>query len=261
MKKNISLIFLLFVVGSGFAQTLLSSATCSIQLVIESYDGNNGVAVAYNPLSKNYYAVYAGNAQFALETFRENGEFVATQDVGFDVRGMWFNEKNKQLEGITYSNNGTFSMEISNSGMIGQGKSNVFDYGQPANSVMTFNQKQSSVLYVSESGTATIYKLGKKKSKEVNLQLGSNADEFNLNGPIYTSVKGKEIGLLNWKENTVYFFDQKSGKNTGKVSLQIATCSNGMNAPTYFCVSYCNDKVWLYDKESRTWFGFDIWSN
>lgn len=245
------------------AQTLMSSADCSIQLNIKGGGGTNGMAVAYNPIAKFYYAVFAGNASYPMEIFDSKGKYIKTQEVGFDARGFWYQPLTKSLDGILYDNNGTFSLELSSSGMIGQSKTGNFSYGADGNAVFTYNPVFKKALNITENLEAHIYTPNTAKKEVVKLKAENYMGDLNVNGPVFTAVKGKEIGLLDGNTMTMYFFDIKTGKSTGKVKLNVGNCLNAEEfyGPTYFRVSYANDKVWIFDADLRMWMGFTIWAN
>lgn len=252
--------YLIFIALSTFigihAQQPLTNTNCDITLTIQGEDGTNGVAVAYNADKQLYYSVFAGNSLFPLETHSIAGTSVATQEAGFDVRGMWYNPGKKCLEGICYDNGGGYEITLDANGQITGSRATAFSYGMGSQTVAVYAEKKKSVMFVEES-TVYFFKLGKMKSKTVSLEIPSGVT-LNTNGPIYTGVKNYEIGLLEAETMTVHLFSASTGKETGTVKLNAGNCTEVTEVPDYFRVSYCNDRVFLFDTYTRTWTGYKL---
>lgn len=256
MKKGVLFIGLL--VGmNALGQTPVSRANCDLTLAIEESGGTNGVAVAYNPASNLYYTAFAGNSVYPLEIFDASGKFISSQEIGYDARGLWYNPATKSLEGIMYDNMGSFSMKLNTDGGISNSTEKPFSYGMEGQTVGSFNEKKKMILFV-EGTTAYMFKPGKTKSKTVTLSPANANADLNTNGPIFTGVKNYEIGLFEAETMTVHLFSASSGKETASVKLSGGTCGEIGNPPTYFRVSYCNQRVFLFDTESRQWTGYKI---
>lgn len=255
MKNYLIFIALSAVTGIS-AQKPLSTSNCDITLTVQGDDGTNGVAVAYNPDKQLYYGVFAGNSLFPLEVYSSTGTPIATQEAGFDVRGMWYNPGKKCLEGISYDNNGGFEITLGTDGQITGSRATAFSYGMNGQTVAVYAEKKKSVMFIEES-TVYFFKPGKLKSKTLSLEIPSGVS-LNTNGPVYTGVKNYEIGLFEAETMTVHLFSASTGKETGKVKLNAGSCTAVTNAPDYFRVSYCNDRVFLFDTDTRTWTGYKL---
>lgn len=257
MKKSIFL--LTWMVWSGLsAQTPLTTSNCDVTLLIKGEDGSNGVAVTYNPDKQLYYTVFAGNALFPVETHNSSGISLNTQQVGYDVRGMWYNPSKKCLEGINYDNSGGFEMVLDQNGNITGTKATAFSYGMGSQSVATYAAKKKSVMFV-EGNTVFFFKPGTTKSKKLTLTIPEDM-VLNTYGPMYTGIKNYEIGLLEPSTMTVHLFSASSGKETAKVKLNTESCAQPTEAPESFKVSYCNNRVFVFDTNSRTWTGYNLFS-
>jgi len=242
---------------SAIAQKPLTSSNCDITLTVQGESGTNGVSVAYNPKNQVYYTVFAGNADYEIETHNINGTSTGHQAIGFDVRGMWYNPAKKGLEGICYENNGGFEVVLNSDGSVSGTKATTFSYGMEAQTVATYATKMKSVMFV-EGNTVSFFKPGKTKAKTVLLSSTDMEVSLNTNGPIYTGIKNYEIGLLEAETMTIHLFSAASGKETGKVKLNTGACNSLSNFPDYFRVSYCNDRVFIFDTDSRTWTGYKL---
>lgn len=239
------------------AQSPLMNSNCDITLTVQGEDGTNGVSVTYNPSTQLYYTVFAGNSMYPIEVHSSSGTSIATQEVGFDVRGMWYNPSTKTIQGISYDNQGGFEIKLNTDGTIMGSNATSFSYGMDGQSVATYAVKKKSVMFV-EGNTAYFFKPGKSKSKPLTLSPTDMNTTLNTNGPMYTGVKNYEIALFEAETMTVHLFSASSGKETGKVALKAGSCAAIEEVPSYFRVSYCNDRVFLFDTYSRTWTGYKL---
>jgi hypothetical protein len=239
------------------AQSPLMNSNCDITLTVQSEDGTNGVSVAYNPSTQLYYTVFAGNSSYPIEVHSSSGTSIASEEVGFDVRGMWYNPSTKSLQGISYDNQGGFEIKLNTDGTIKGSVATSFSYGMEGQTVATYAAKKKLIMFV-EGYTAYFFKPGKSKSKTLTLLPTDMNTTLNTNGPMYTGVKNYEIALFEAETMTVHLFSASSGKETGKVVLKSGSCDPVEDAPTYFKVSYANDRVFLFDTESRTWTGYKL---
>jgi len=240
------------------AQKPLSTSNCSVTLTVQGESGTNGVAVAYNPSSQTYYSVFAGNTSYPIETHTASGTSTSTQEIGHDVRGMWYNPSKKCLEGITYDNQGSFEVKLNPDGSIAGTTASNFSYGMGSQTVATYAEKKKSIMFV-EGNTVYFFKPGKLSAKKVFLSPGTDLS-LNTNGPIYTGVKNYEIGLVDAETMTVILFSEKTGHETARVKLNVSNC-NGESLSEYpysFRVSYCNGRVFIFDVDLRTWTGYKL---
>lgn len=244
-------------VMSAQAQSPLTTANCDVTLTISGSGGTNGVSVSYNPVNKVYYTAFAGNASYPLEIHDVNGNSMSTQECGYDLRGLWYNPKTKMLQGISYDNQGTFDMKINADGTLKGSVKSSFSYGMGEQTVGTYAAKKKAVMFV-EGKTVSFFKVGKSSAKTITLSPSSPNLDLNTNGPMYTGVKNYEIALFDDGSKSVYLFSAKTGKQTGKVLLNTGTCGDIYNLPRNFRVAYANDRVFLFDTDSRSWKGFSI---
>ncbi len=252
-------LILLSLVTSMFAsaQSPMMNSNCDVTLTVQGEEGTNGVSVTYNPTNKLYYTVFAGNSRYPIEVHNTSGTSMSTQEIGFDVRGMWYNPSTKSLQGISYDNQGGFEIKLNEDGTIKGSEATAFAYGMESQTVATYAEKKKMVMFV-EGMTVYFFKPGKSKSKTLTLSPTDMNTVLNTNGPMYTGVKNYEIALFEAETMTVHLFSASSGKETGKVVLKSGSCEKIENVPDYFRVSYCNERVFLFDTESRTWTGYKL---
>lgn len=251
-------LFLSFMLSfSGIAQVPFSQAVCDVMLQISSNDGTNGLAVTYNPDKKLYYSVFAGNGAYPLEVHNVNGESILQTEIGYDARGMWYNSKTKALEGITYNNQGGFVFTLNKDGMPEGSKATDFSYGMDAQTVAVYAEKMKMVLFT-EQGVVSFFKLGKMGvKKKVTLAI-PNGVALNENAPMYTGIKGFELAYLDQNSMMVHYFDVKKGSYSGSTMLSMGKCTEVTEWPWGFRVSFCNNRVFVYDAQNRIWTGYKV---
>ena len=251
------IIFLLLANSASYSQSaLLGIAELKVSLAVSEKAGNNGTAVAYNPLENIYFAVFAGSEEFPMEKFDSLGGCLSSAKAGIDVRGMWWDPKTKSLEVNAFGDQGYFKMVLDENGNpAGEAINFIQGRKQPSEqNVAAFDPlKQRLFFYL--DGTVYSYSLknGKQGKKDLVLEIPVDLSQINSNSMIYTGIKGIEIGILNYIDSKLLLFDLKSGKLSGSVKFI-------HNAPMNeaFGFSYANNMVWLYNKEYRIWYGYKI---
>lgn len=258
MKKQLFLIaFTLMYAAGSFvqAQLPLSLSSSDISLPIYSGSGNNGLAVAYNPEKDLYYTSFAGNAHYPIEVFDRYGSSKSSGEIGADIRGMWYNPTAKRLEGILYNNTGSYFISLGYDGKPLSNNITAFSYGMDPQSVATYDPVKKKVIFV-ESGIVYLFKPLSLKAKKIKLQPAAEGVSL-VEVPLWTGVKGYELGLLGAGETVLYLFNIKNGRQTARIKLDDYF---GIETISAFNVSYCNGHVWLYDKNSRSWYGYPVFN-
>jgi len=257
MNKNYYLFILTtaFIVffGSCKSVKLNTSPSASLYLTFQEYGGYNSGAVTYNPKAKLYYAVIAGNIEFPLETFDEKGKPMSQTLAGFDSRGMWWNPNTKALERNGYGGNWT-SNAIGSNGYITGGTKTIFSgMKQPNdNACGVFDFDANEVLFYNYGEVVRYNRNSGQKVGEITLQ-NINDDNILEYCMVYTGIKGKELGVVDYKSKQVYLFDKSNGAKTEAIQLPSNTVINER-----FGLAYANSYIWIYDPEMRTWTGFKI---
>lgn len=217
----------------------------------------NGVAVTYNPEKKYYYTTFAGSAGFPLQVHDSLGMSIESRAIGYDVRGMWFD--NDMLQGICYANTGGFQVLLNGEGKVKDLKPTTFSYNRREQSVGVFVKKKKQVMFV-EDNTAFFYKRGHKRCRKMVtlVPVYGKSKYLNTNAPIYTGVRKYEIGLLDPFDMTVHLFNVKTGEETAQVILKPGDDVPATEFPQNFRVAYCNNRVFIYDTTDNTWSGFPM---
>lgn len=225
----------------------------------ESESGNNGfngAGVVFHPGLNQWYAAFAGNAYFPLVVFNPNGKKIkdglTTQ---YDVRGFWYNGKNKTIEGNAYGDGGIVELKLDSKGFP-ETFNEIFmgDSHQPSgNSVGAFDDKNDEILYFYDGEIQRYDRKNGEKIGTLGIKAKLNPYEINETTLIYTGYKGGEIGLLNYKTKKIILIDKSSGNQTGAISLP-----SDSPAPDMFNFAFAGGKIWLFDTESRNWYGYDV---
>lgn len=263
MKKLTYLLstLLLFFVGFSSCTKKIITEPGNTVLVLKHQltSGSNGMSVAYNPKTKLYYAVIGGNTSFPLEVFDEKGNRIAGSKAGVDVRGLWWNAKTKQLEANAYQSSPS---KVSVAGIklnddnqpTGDIVSITNDEIQPnINSSGAFNYKTNEIVFYNEGKLYKVKRNNFENAGSVKLSLPVDKDYINTTTVIYTGVKKKDVGVLDFKNNKVYLFNSKTGEHTQSISLP-----SSVRSPESFRFSYANGYIWFYNKGTRAWTGYKI---
>ena len=251
-----ALVVSLFLSQNALAQKNIELTGKTLTLQLKGTEGKNGNAVVYNPDKDLYYATIAGNADYPLETFSENGENLYQGETGIDVRGVWYNSKTKNLEANCYDAIGYYVIKTDSRGYAGTGTEEILPgRNQPsANACGNIDRKANQVLFY-HSGSIVGYEreTGQKSDMSIYLNLPTKIDNINTTAFIYTGKKKMEIGLLNFEHKEVYLFNIKSGEHTATVKLPIESITHNR-----FRFGYANGYIFLFDVEARKWTGYQI---
>lgn len=258
--KNIKILSIIFFTFLGIFHSYAQGSkpreeaiNAGIELRIKGTKGTNGSAVAWNPDKQLYYAVIAGNEEYPLETFNSDGKFLYTAEAGADLRGLWYNPKTKTLEGNGYNDYGLFKGHLTIDGYAVDVKSCKKEgrFQPSENSCGAYDSKKN-LLYFLDGTYLAAYSASNGKIMSSTPISGLEdgfylEDDANKTSLIYTGVKGYEIGILDYNENRILLLNKK-GKQTAIVNLPYEAVTNYA-----FWTAYANDKLWLYDSDTRTW--------
>ncbi|MBN8686321.1 MAG: hypothetical protein J0M10_04865 [Chitinophagales bacterium] len=231
-------------------------------------EGANGASVAWHPVQKKYYAAIAGNVKFAMAVFDIKGKRLSsdTLKTGFDVRGLWYNPKKKNLQTNGYNDFGWGEYSLNSKGIPVFVKTIAEGMNQPAEqSVGAFNPVKNEIYFFNDEGNISVYNAADGIVKEDILlylaTLKEEADDFidnleilydyNLSTVVYTGIKGAELGLLSSATGEIELYDISTGYMTRALALpDTAPLEDNLN------FSYANGIYWLFDKKTRSWKGY-----
>lgn len=263
MKRITLFLVSLCIVTMANAQTAKTVAKKTLKKAMELQmpegDGANGCSVVFHPTTKKYYIPMVGNAIYDLVTFDAKGKQLNVQEVGYDLRGLWYNPKTKKVEGNCYNEGGWVSYTVNSKGEISKDDTQLHEgLKQPTEqSVGVFNAKDNKVYFLTTTGVS-IYNFKAEEEKTMELKTSKSADPiifdndnetYNNRNLIYTGLPKAEIGLLNVLDKKIELFNGTTGIKTNEWILpdDVATLNQSFN------FAYCNGMVWLFDKENRKW--------
>lgn len=258
MQKVLSTLLLLFALSPfatnpAFAQTLISNPQPGLRLDMQLDGGSNGAAVVWHPVQKKYYAAIAGNAEFPLEVFSETGEPLSGDEAGVDIRGMWYNSSTRKVECNGYGESGIYTIVINNQSGEALGAETIMEgsFQPDAQSAGVFNPSKNEILYYND-GTVYSYKRSNGNEGKSFALKGLDTESISPNTLAFTGIKKRELGLLDINSGKLLLYSLK-GKKTATVDLPA-------DAPFYgaFNWSYANKQLWLFDKDERSWTGYQI---
>lgn len=242
--------------------------TIELKFSDKATEGTRGASVAWHPVQKKYYTIFAGNAMYPLAVFDAKGKLLSsdTCTAQYDTRGLWYNKKTKQIEGNTYNDQGWFKYSLSKSGLVSSIEMLYAQQPQPnAQSSGAYNNKDEKV-YFMDMDHVSIYDavMPSLSVDEIKLYLGCatepNADDYNSyemllnyqqNTLVYTGQKDAEIGLLNVVDNTIELYSRESGFMTKVLELP-----KTIKLPDAFGFAYSNGQFWIFDTGKRKWVGY-----
>lgn len=257
MKRLLVIFSFVFTVFNSLAQDtyIIQEATFELKLKLKSKSGYIGNEVVFNSDKRIYYTAFAGNASWPCETFDEKGNYLAESEVGFDMRGLWYNPNLQTFEGNGYNDVGVKQLVLDANG---------FPTGH-VNTVFTgFNQPdpQSVGDYDFDSNEIIFYHEGKiyRYKREDNSFIGSYdlldlppIGNINTTTVIYVGQIGAEIGILDFAKKEVLFFEKNTGKYAGKSKLPGDVITNDK-----FRFALANNCAWFYDVDERIWYGYKV---
>jgi len=253
--STFSLVFFLLM-GLANAQTPAGTLVQDIQYTFNQTDGTNASSVTWNPDSRIYITVIAGNESYPLEGFNTSAEMIFSAQAKFDYRGLWYNPAKKQMEGNGAGEAGwtAFSLNANNTPSTNQTLF-VGQHQPDFQSVGAYNYDKKQVVFLNPDFTSIIlYSREKpKKVKKITLKWGDlSTFSINSNSLGYTGAKGFEYVVLDYVSGKLIFFNAK-----GAVSATRAL-PEGTPLNDSFGFSFANGHAFLYDKIERTWFGFKV---
>ena len=213
--------------------------------------GTRGASVAWHPVQKKYYAVFAGNKEYPLAVF--------------NVTGLWYNPATKLITGNGYDDNGWFTYKLSTAGIPTEYEVAHEGMNQPdGQSVGAYNPVTKRVMFL-KGGQVYSYNSDAELVDSFAIHWSrkkadgpaddedpyASPEDYNYTTMVYTGIKGQEIGFLNVTNMDIELYDIKSGYLTTRFALP-ETASAEMS----FNFAYANGIYWLFNIELRKWVGY-----
>ena len=272
MKKLLTIL----IAGSFLLPLDLAAQNATLNKVLElkmpkekgdDFCGTRGGSVCWNPLTRKFYAAFAGNAGFPLAVFDIKGQRISANELNtmVDLRGLWYDPTVKKICGNGYNESGWFSYNSDGKGMPSDITIDHSGINQPdANSVGVYNPDKNEVIFFNTdkvsfynadatSGNTLTLQLNQKKAENNSGEqgAGNSADEYNNTSVIYTGIPGSELGVLNTTKKQIELYDYSSG-SWGKTLI----LPEDTPVEKSFNFAYSNGIYWLFDISARTWQGF-----
>jgi hypothetical protein len=273
MKKIPFLMMALAIVLSANlqAQNRMLKKTLELQMpktVDDDMPGTRGASVVWNPVTKKYYAVFAGNMGYPLAVFDVNGNRESESDLAamVDTRGIWYNPATKNINGNGYDQNGWFGYTLNTKGIPTDYKTVFEGQHQPdPQSVGAYDPVSKSVMFLYASQVHFYNAVTADSIKAIQMHWGrtkaqgpsdnedaySSNEDYNYTTVVYTGVKGAQLGALNITNKEIELYDYSNGYRKQVLSLP-------SNAPTEtsFNFAFANGIYWLFDIPNRKWIGY-----
>ena len=137
ITKNLLIVITLATLNiSGLHAEILDKAELVLKINLKKAPTSRPQTVAYIPVEKKYYIADGGLAPMGsateapvskslIHTYDETGKYIESTRAGFDNRSIYFNQKEAQLETISYNVSsaagfapmtGIFSLELDDNG-------------------------------------------------------------------------------------------------------------------------------------------------
>lgn len=251
-SKLFATIFSLCITSLGIAQIPYSAADVNDYIEVYSMNGYSGAGVCYNPNKQLFYAAFTDGEDSPLEVYDRNYKYLYSGPIKAEINSIWYNPKSDKLEGVLSNNKGLFSIDLNEDGIPYQIHFIEAKFDLPGGkNGAAFNVNSNEIYYVVEN-TLFIQSLKNTKKKKVKLE-GFAPDGFVEDSPIYTGVKGYEIGLIGYGENKLYLFDLKTGKQSAQVVLDY-----GAELLESHNIGYTNNTLFIFSSYSFYWDGYKI---
>lgn len=237
--------------------------------------GTRGASVAWHPLKKQYYASFAGNAEYPHAVFNAAGKRISPDDLTtlVDTRGLWYNTVSKKISGNGYGSNGWFNYILdAKTGIPAEYNIEFEGTNQPGDqSVGIFNPLTKEVLFLNgfdivaynaadakeKENSKTTLHWGRTKSqgieekKETEEEAPAGPEGYNNTSIIYNGVAGAEIGVLNTDNKLIELYNIKTGFLTQRLKLP-----SDAVVESSFNFAYANGIYWLFNIAERKWEGY-----
>lgn len=240
-----------------FASASLRSPSMTEMLSLKMPDGGgtNSAGLAWHPVQKKYYAVFAGNENFPMAVFDEYGNSSSTRKMSTlqDMRGLWYNTSTRSLEGNGAGDKGYFRYLLDGNGLPA-GISGIHSRtAQPDfQSAGTFDPKGKQVICFNGKAVFGYHAKTGALKFTTNLKLqGNSYDDYNSTSVITVPSRKGQAGILNVRTKSVEFYHMKKGHFTGSLQLP-----DSAPVADLFGFAWANGYYWIFDVDNRTWRGY-----
>lgn len=265
---------------------VLPEAVPEVKIPLVKKPTTRPMSVAYVPYLKQYFIADGGlapipgdpmaaSSQSEVHIYNADGQYVSSAKPGLDNRSIYYNEKTRQLESVTYNisseagfgpSTGIFSLILNDDGSLKNDANEITGhnpaFGSPGtipsydaeNNIYFAKQERSNLVRVIESPK-------REMLREIKLDLkaaGTKMDEIAHYFVAYTGIKGEELALLGVDQKAVFIFNL-DGKFVGKSALPSTLKLRSQNHING--TGYTNGLFFVYHEpegEFGTYYGFRI---
>lgn len=267
-------VFLLITASNVNAQNRTLKQVAELQMPKTSEDpncGTRGAAVCWNPVTKMYYAAFAGNSAYPMAVFNVSGKRVSNEDLATmgDIRGLWYDPISKKLNANGYNDAGWMVYSLDDKGIPDDINTKFSGMNQPDEQAVGAYDSRLKLVFFMDNSRIMLYEnfsdmfarvddsvqihWGRKKSEGP----GIDEDEFERNEDynyttvVATGINGAELGLLNTLDKKIELYDVKEG-----YLQQILKLPPTAPVESMFNFAYTNGIYWLFDITNRKWIGY-----
>lgn len=213
--------------------------------------------LVWHPVNQRYYSLRVGNIGFPLHTWLPTGgASIAQTTAGFDTRGLWYNPATGGVERNGFSGFGWGTLDVDGALNAVSTYSVIFTGALQPNvqSMGVFEPATNSVLFYS-GGNVQVRDRATGAVVQTLPLSGTSLAQVSPDCMIYTGQLGYEIGLLDYVNKRVLFFDRATGVYSGVSQLP----ASAVTAATYR-LGYTNDRFWLFNSSTKTWNAYCLWT-
>jgi hypothetical protein len=213
--------------------------------------------LVWHPVNQRYYSLRVGNAGFPLHTWLPTGgASIAQTTAGFDTRGLWYNPATGGVERNGFGGIGWGTLDVDGALNAVNTFSVIFTGALQPNvqSMGVFEPATNSVLFYS-AGNVQVRDRATGAVVQTLPLSGTSLAQVSPDCMIYTGQLGYEIGLLDYVNKRVLFFDRATGVYSGVSQLP----ASAVTAATYR-LGYTNDRFWLFNSSTKTWNAYCLWT-
>jgi gliding motility-associated-like protein len=257
-------LFLKLTVCFFFINTVLNAQCTYVSSIsdvtLNCFGGSSSRSgVAYNPTLKLYYSVNAGLSSFPLETFSEyGGNPISTTNCGVDYRGYWWNSSTGLPEGNTYNSGGLYSNSLNGSGYATNTANFIASANMPNSQANGAGNVAGNIVFYYDNGV--IYKYVRSTGAFISsvtiTGLPVSVSNIAVYALAYTGIAGSEAIIYDYVLKKVYFINYTTGAYVSTCSLSGIPAANGT-----YGISFCNNRIFIFDTGTFQWYGFPITNN
>jgi hypothetical protein len=276
LRARSALAVSLWLVGAIAHAAVLATATPGVTLTLTTSLGNPGMSVGYVPAFQRYYGGSGNGPGVPMAVFTSTGVQLANGTPGVDVRGLYFNSSNGNLEAVAYnaccgsgSVTGVQRIDLDGSGNLVGTNSQLL--AGPIAGLGTNSQTMPSYdpaanrLYAKQSGSADVTVANRTTGAlmtTITLNLaaaGVTAGDVNDDYVGFTGATGNELVTYDFTNHRALVFDL-AGTFVGASALPAIPVGNNQSYGT----AYENGQFFVFDDTigaaGGAWRGFTILS-